>query len=121
MTQWKNLQVERHDRVEPRVTIWRLSGLLTSGKEGYAFLDDLREALRERPGPVLINLERVEHVTSAGVGVLAAAYTSAANAKTRLMLAAIPRQAHTVLSILNLLAIIEHAETEEEAVAKLSA
>jgi anti-anti-sigma factor len=120
MTHWKALQVERRDRSDPRISIWRLSGTLTSGKEGYAFLDDLRAQLRDRPGAILINLEGVEHVTSAGVGILAAAYTSAANAKTRLMLAAIPRQALTVLSILNLLSIIEHDETEEGGLARLS-
>lgn len=49
MTHWKTLTVERHDRSEPRISVWRLSGSLTSGKEGYAFLDELRAHLKERP------------------------------------------------------------------------
>ena len=90
------------------------------GKEGYAFLDDLRAQLRERPGAVIINLSRVEHVTSAGVGVLAAAYTSAVNAGARLILAAIPKQAEAVLGILRLLSVIEHDATEDGALDRIA-
>jgi anti-anti-sigma factor len=121
MGHWKNLEIERHDRAEPRATVWRFTGALTGGKEGYAFLDELRAQIRERPGGVVINLSRVEHITSAGVGVLAAAYTSAVNAGARMMLASVPKQVEAVLSIVNLLSVIEHDPTEEGALSRLSA
>lgn len=60
-------------------------------------------------------------MTSAGVGILAAAYTSSVNAGVRLVLAAIPRQARAVLEVLNMLAVIEHDESEEAAIARLTA
>ncbi len=119
MSHWKEFRAEHHGRSEPDVDVWRLSGALTNSKESYDFLEAVRAGMRERPRPVVLNLEKVDHATSAGIGIIAAAYTSAVNAGARLVLAALPKQVRTVLNILNLLSIIEHAESEEQAIERL--
>ena len=120
MSHWKEFRVERHDRSGPDVTTWRLAGTLTNTKESYEFLDALRDAVRDRPCAQLLNLEKVEHVTSAGVGIIAAAYTSATNAKAPFGLACLSPQVRTVLSLVNLLSLLTHEATEDLAIARLT-
>ena len=116
---WKGFEAGLHvDEAEP-VLAWRLSGVLTSSKESYDFLETLRARLRSEPRPVILNLDKVEHITSAGVGIVAAAYTSATNAGVRLVLASLPVQVKTILNLVNLLAVIEHFGTEKEALDRL--
>jgi anti-anti-sigma factor len=119
MSGWKNLEVHLHVfEVEP-VLAWHLSGLLTNTKESYAFLEELRARLRTDPRAVILNLEKLEHITSAGVGIVAAAYTSAANAGVKLVIAAPPRQVEIVLNLVKLLSVIPNFASEEEALTYL--
>lgn len=116
---WKGFEARLHFyEVEP-VLAWRLSGVLTSSKESYDFLETLRARLRSEPRPVILDLEKVEHITSAGVGIVAAAYTSATNAGVKLVLTALPAQVETVLNLVNFFAVIEHFGTEKEALDRL--
>ena len=119
MSGWKGLGVQRHLYEAEPVAVWRLSGLLTNSKESYALLEELRALLRAEPRSVILNLKELDHITSAGVGIVAAAYTSAVNADRRLVLAALPPQVETVLNLVKLLSVIPHFATEDEALAHL--
>lgn len=115
----KDFRAECHERHEPDLLVWRLSGTLSNTRESYALLDDLRARLKGKARPVVLDLAKVEFITSAGVGIIAAAYTSAVHAGVRLALAAVPRQAEMVLRVVNLLAVVPSFATEEEAVASI--
>ncbi len=115
----KDFRAECHERHDPEVIVWRLSGTLSSTKESYALLDDLRARLKGRSRPVVLDLAKLEFISSAGVGIIAAAYTSAVHAGVRLALAAVPKQAEMVLKVVNLTAVVACYATEDEAVAAL--
>jgi anti-anti-sigma factor len=119
MSGWKGFEARLHFYEAEPVLAWRLAGVLASSKEAYDFLEMLRARLRSDPRPVVLDLEKVEHITSAGVGIVAAAYTSATNAGVTLVLVALPAQVEAVLNVVNFLSVIEHFRTEGEALARL--
>jgi anti-anti-sigma factor len=121
MDGWKGFEARLHVHEGEPVLVWRLSGVLTSSKGSYDFLETLRARLQSEPRSVILDLEKVEHITSAGVGIVAAAYTSATNAGVKLVLTALPAQVETVLNLVNFLAVIEHFGTENEALDRLHA
>ncbi len=116
---WKPFEARLHFYEDAPVLAWRLSGVLTGSKESYEFLEALRARLRSEPRPVILDLERVEHITSAGVGIVAAAYTSAKNTGVALVLTGLPAQVETVLKLVNFLTVIRHFGSEKEALEHL--
>jgi anti-anti-sigma factor len=120
MGHWDKLTVERIERSEAGTSIYRLRGLLSNSPESYAFLDEFSERVRKGEGKVVLNIEGVEHVTSAGVGILAACYTSVMNAGGKMTLAAVPSRARVILNVLKMLELLGDHATEDEAVAALS-
>ena len=52
-----------------------------------------------------------------GVGILAASYTSARNAKARVCIVSVPERGRILLEIVGLWGVIEHFENEEDALA----
>ena len=115
MSNWPQFTVELAEHKAPEAIIYRLSGVLTNSRESYEFLENLQHRMRAKPGLAVLNLERLERITSAGVGIIAACYTSSMNAHGRLVLVSIPKQVETVLNVVCLLKVIEHHRTEEEA------
>jgi len=115
MRGYSKFKVVRDEEQAPGVLVYRLSGLLTSSHETYEFLEDLRRRLREEAPRAVLNLEGLERITSGGVGIIAACYTSAVNAGGRLVLAAVPKPVETILNIVHLLNVIESFPTEREA------
>jgi anti-anti-sigma factor len=101
----------------PGVIIYRLKGVLTNAHETYEFLDDFRARLADDTPRVVLNLAGVERITSGGVGIIAACYTSAVNAGGKLCLAVVPNPVETILNIVALLNVVENHATEEEAIA----
>lgn len=99
------------------VLVFRLHGPLGSDHEAYRFLDDLRDAAQAGQNRIVVNLAGVTRLSSPGVGIIAAAFTSVKQAGGSLTLAAIPRDCEAVLGIVGMMAILPHAATEIDAVA----
>lgn len=116
---WKDFEAQVHVYEPEPVIVWRLSGVLTNSGESYAFLEDLRTRLRREPCSAILNLEKLDHITSAGVGIIAAAFTSACRAESRLVLCALPKQVEIVLNLVKLSSVVTSFRTEEEALAGL--
>jgi len=117
MRGYSHFKVERDDATAPGVLVYRLHGLLTNAHETYEFLEELRRRLREESPRAVLNLAGVERITSGGVGIIAASYTSAINAEGKLALAAVPRPVETILNIVCLLKVVPNCATEAEAIA----
>ena len=113
---WNKLEVECIEVGKPDVTVYRLSGGLTGSPESYQFLENLRNQTRKHPSPVVINLEQVEHVSSAGVGILAACYTSATNVDRRLCLAHVSNRVRMILDVVKISDVLCIFATEKEAI-----
>jgi anti-anti-sigma factor len=97
------------------VRVYRLSGVLTDSEESYAFLANAREETSADPRPLLLDLEGVEHVTSAGVGIIAAIYKSASNADQPIALAGLSRKNEIILEVVQLLRYIVVFDDERAA------
>jgi anti-anti-sigma factor len=121
MTHWKKLEVKWVEHGEAPVTVYHLSGLLTNSPESYAFLDELLDRVRKGHNRVVINLEQVGHITSAGVGILAACYTSVTNAGGKVCLSRVPERGRAILNVVGLLALVGECPTEEEAIRRVAA
>jgi anti-sigma B factor antagonist len=98
------------------VAILRLHGRLVY-EDGY---DALRQALSRVLGEgctkVLLNLDGVTYLDSAGVGLIAYKYVTVCRHGGQLKLCNLRRASHRVLNITKLLTIFESFENEEDAV-----
>jgi len=115
------LKYERIDKSSPHLTILRLSGDLTDARESYELLEEIRTLLSDGCPFVALNLAQVGFISSSGVGILAASYTSARNAEARLCIVGLSERGRILLEIVGLWGVIEHFESEEEAVASAEA
>jgi anti-anti-sigma factor len=88
------------------VRVYRLNGVLTDSEESYAFLANARDEMSADPRPLLLDLAGVEHITSTGVGIVAAIYKSASNANRVIALAGLSRRNEIILEVVQLLRFI---------------
>jgi len=115
-----NTKLEVHEEVrDDHTRIFTLSGCFFGGAEGYAFLEDVRQKISSGTARIVFDLSAVKKIDSSGIGILVASMWSASGAGSRLVLASISTVVEKVLSIAMLLDHIDHADTVEEALAKL--
>lgn len=112
MSVWKKLEVEKVEHEDPAAVVFRVSGILTDTKEAFDFLDEIRASIHKRVPVIVVNLKNVDHVTSAGVGVLAAAYTSAQRDGSKLCLVEVQDRSRQLLELVGLWAQVAHYDTE---------
>ena len=99
MAGWKKLQSERIVHDQPKAVVYRLTGVLTDTKEAFELLDDIRGAIAD-DYPLI---------------VLAAAYTSAKRDGSRICLAGVADRGRSLLELVGLWSLLDHAQTEMEA------
>ena len=115
MTHGNALQWQTTTDAATGVRIYRLNGTLTDSEETYAFLASARGQMSADPRPLLLDLGGVEHVTSTGVGIVAAIYKSAANANRVIALARLSRRNELILEVVQLLRFIATFDDERAA------
>ncbi len=111
----KTLLVEQELNQATQSAVFRLSGKLTGTKECYEFLEDAREAINAGHRHIVVNLEKITHVSSPGIGIIAACYTSAQNAKGSLAVVEVPTRVRTLLEIVCLWKLVGGHISEESA------
>ena len=116
MSKWDKLHVESADRPEVGAIVFRLSGVLDSSPESYSFLEAVQEDAHTGSVRLVINLSNVTIMTSAGVGILAACFTSVTNAGGKMCLAGATGRAAIILNVVRMLDVVSSAATEDEAV-----
>lgn len=115
------IEVERVEHQDPKAVVYRLSGRLLGSTECYEFLEDVRDAVRSGCPRVILNLEKVNRAASAGIGILAACYTSVTNADGRMCVVAVPKSLRTLMKLVCLWDLLEKCDTEADAFEKLKA
>ncbi|MDM7915767.1 MAG: STAS domain-containing protein [Candidatus Eisenbacteria bacterium] len=113
------LEIERVEAEAGTIVVYRLDGWLSSTTESYRLLEEVKEDVRHGKRGVLIDISRIEHMSSAGVGILAACFTSVMNAGGRMVLSGGSKRSLVLLNVVKLLDVIPHFETEPEALASL--
>ena len=107
--------MEISERNNGKVTVLDLSGKITLGEGDVLLKDKLYSLLNQGRKDVLLNLENVQYVDSAGLGAIVAAYTTMTRDGGSLKLANITKKMQDLLSITKLLTVFETFDSEDEA------
>jgi len=110
-----------NSREEQGVRIFEVAGDLRGHPACYSFLDDVRNRITGGAGKVIVDLDGVEKMDSAGVGILASIVSSADNASASLMFSGISKRTEKPIIIVGLSRVMNTAPTLEDALSRLSA
>ncbi len=105
--------VER--RIE-EVVIIDLKGKLTLGSGDVQLRSIVRDLLDRDEKNIVLNLDKVSYMDSAGVGELVASYTTASNREADLKLLNLTSKIRDLLQFTQLISVFEHFSDEAEAI-----
>jgi anti-sigma B factor antagonist len=100
--------------------VYRLSGWLYGTTGGYAFQEEIRQAVADGGRRFVVDLSGVQRIDSCGIGILAASIFSAQRAGGGIVLASLPEQVRRVLGVTMFLDHVAHADTLDDALAKVA-
>lgn len=112
---WNRFSVSSKELEGTDALLYELSGVFTDSPDAYAFLGEFRERVKSGSAPVIVDLTRVDHMSSCGVGILASCFTSALNANRSLRIAGMSKRVESVMRIVGLLKVIPNYASQEEA------
>jgi anti-sigma B factor antagonist len=102
------------------VIILDLEGRLILGDGEQEFRDKVDELLRQGHTKILVNMNAVTYIDSAGVGAVVWKYITLVRKGGMMKLLHLKTRTHTVLSITKLLTVLEAFDTEMDAVLSFS-
>jgi len=68
-----SLQIETR-RIEPDITVMELTGKISLGRESQRVEALVQDLLRQNEHKIIIDISRVDHLDSTGIGILAYCY-----------------------------------------------
>lgn len=99
------------------VVIVDLKGKLTLGSGDVQLRSIIRDLLDRGEKNILLNLDKVSYMDSAGVGELVASYTTTSNREAELKLLNLTAKIRDLLQFTQLISVFEHFSDEDEAAA----
>jgi anti-sigma B factor antagonist len=112
------MQIE--ERVVNEVTILDLKGKITLGEGDEALKDKINSLIHQNRKRILLNLEGVPYIDSAGLGEIVRTYTTVSRQGGQLKLVNLTKRITDLLAITKLLTVFETFETEPEALKSYS-
>jgi anti-anti-sigma factor len=112
------MKVEHHE--ESGVGVYKVSGALRGQPDCYVFLEDVRTAMTEGATKVIVDLDGVDRLDSAGVGILASIVSSAGNAGSALLFSGISERTERPIKIVGLTQVMQISPTLEEALGRIN-
>jgi anti-sigma B factor antagonist len=112
------MQIE--ERIVNEVTILDLKGKITLGEGDEALKDKINSLILQNRKRILLNLEDVPYIDSAGLGEIVRTYTTVSRQGGQLKLVNLTKRITDLLSITKLLTVFETFETEPEALKSYS-
>jgi anti-sigma B factor antagonist len=107
------MQIE--ERIVNDVTILDLKGKITLGEGDEALKDKINSLVHQNRKKILLNLEDVPYIDSAGLGEIVRTYTTVSRQGGQLKLVNLTKRITDLLSITKLLTVFETFESEPEA------
>ena len=98
------------------VVILDISGRITIGEGTVTLRDTMQKLLHDGDRKVVVNLEDVDYVDSAGLGELVAAFTVVRAQGGQLKLLKLTHRIHDLLQITKLLTVFDSFDNETEAI-----
>jgi len=108
------MQIE--ERSAGDVTVLDLKGKMTLGEGDELLKDKINSLLQQGRRKIVLNLEGVPYIDSAGLGQIVGGYTTIARQGGSLKLLNLTKRITDLLSITKLLTVFETYESEQDAV-----
>ncbi|GAC1665396.1 MAG: hypothetical protein NVS9B4_21040 [Candidatus Acidiferrum sp.] len=108
------------DREVDGIQVVALDGRVVLGEESNALREKVKSLLAAGKKKIVLNMDRVTFIDSAGLGTLVAAHHSAKMQEASLRLSHLGSKFKEVLQITKLLTVFEVYNTEADAVASFS-
>jgi anti-sigma B factor antagonist len=102
------------------VTVVALDGRIVLGEESNALREKIKSMVAEGKKKIVLNMDNITFIDSAGLGTLVAAHHSAKAQGASLRLCHLGTKFQEVLQITKLMTIFDVSNTEAEAVASFS-
>jgi anti-sigma B factor antagonist len=109
------------ERVIGDVTILDLKGKMTLGEGDELLKDKINSLIHQGQKKLLLNLEGVPYIDSAGLGEIVRTYTTVSRQGGNLKLVNLTKRITDLLSITKLLTVFETFDTEAEALKSFQA
>ncbi len=109
------------ERVVGDVTILDLKGKMTLGEGDELLKDRINSLVGQGKKKLLLNLEGVPYIDSAGLGEVVRTYTTVSRQGGKLKLLNLTKRIQDLLSITKLLTVFETYDSEDEAVRSFAA
>jgi anti-sigma B factor antagonist len=113
------MQIE--ERIVDDVTILDLKGKMTLGEGDELLKDKINSLVSQGHKKIVLNLEAVPYIDSAGLGEIVRTYTSISRQGGKLKLLNVSKRIQDLLVITKLITIFDSYENENEAVQSFSA
>jgi anti-sigma B factor antagonist len=111
----KEFHMQIEERVVGDVTILDLKGKITLGEGDEALKDKINSLTLQNRRQILLNLEGVPYIDSAGLGEVVRTYTTVSRQGGQLKLVNLTKRIEDLLSITKLLTVFETFDSESEA------
>jgi anti-sigma B factor antagonist len=115
-----NVALKMTTREVDGVTVVALDGRIVLGEESNALREKIKSLIAEGKKKIVLNMENVTFIDSAGLGTLVAAHHSVKTQGASLRLCHLGAKFQEVLQITKLLTVFDVYNTEAEAVASFS-
>jgi anti-sigma B factor antagonist len=112
--------MEIAERVVEGVTVLDLKGKMTLGEGDELLKDKINSLLANSRKKLVLNLEGVPYIDSAGLGEIVRTYTTVSRQGGSLKLLNLTKRIEDLLSITKLLTVFETFDTEAEAIKSFS-
>jgi anti-sigma B factor antagonist len=108
------MQIE--ERIVDDVTILDLKGKMTLGEGDELLKDKINSLVSQGHKKLLLNLEEVPYIDSAGLGEIVRTYTSISRQGGKLKLLNVTKRIYDLLVITKLVTIFDSYENEDDAI-----
>jgi anti-sigma B factor antagonist len=115
-----NMALKITNREVEGVSVVTLDGRIVLGDESNALRVKLKSLIAEGRKQIVLNMDNIKYIDSAGLGILVAAHCSAKTQGASLRLCHLGSKFQEVLQITKLLTVFEVRDTEAAAVASFS-
>jgi anti-sigma B factor antagonist len=113
------MQIE--ERIVDDVTVLDLKGKMTLGEGDELLKDKINSLVSQGNKKIVLNLEAVPYIDSAGLGEIVRTYTSVSRQGGKLKLLNVSKRIQDLLVITKLITIFDSYESENEAVQSFAA
>jgi anti-sigma B factor antagonist len=115
-----NMRLKIANREVNGVSVVALDGRIVLGQESNALRERLKSLIAKGEKKIVLNMDNIKYIDSAGLGTLIAAHYSAKTQGVSLRLSHLGGKFQDVLQVTKLLTVFDVCDTETAAVASFS-